>query len=206
MQTLTWSDLDLKKEFADCKDLSEIIQQLEEKIWEQGEVICEVHVNDIFLSENDEERFAKEKIEDIQKLIVLSRKPEELISESLTSAIDLFPKVKSGAVTIADEFRNHGEQASKRSFVELLDACQWISESLFLLKSMLIQKVGKSEFEERWKSIEVLFARVAQDSLKAYDAKDYVLLSDILEYDLTESLDQWYNLLQSQSEIKKLTS
>ena len=41
---------------------------------------------------------------------------------------------------------------------------------------------------------------MVKESYSAIDRKDYVLLSDILEYDLSECLDHWQAFISSYSE------
>ena len=196
MQKLTWSNKEICQEFNHCGDLGEIITEIENSFWKKGEVICEIHVNGMYLSESDEAKFSTSKLDEIQQLEVRSNKPDDLFLESIESVIEWIPKVKSAALELSEEFRSGNKDKAVKMFPEVLDGCHWLSSALALLKSFVLKKVDLEEFSKSWTSAEVSLSLVAVEILQAYEKEDYVMLSDIIEYDLTSSLDKWLELLK----------
>ena len=58
MQTKKWSSEDLKEQFEGCLDLGEVISRLESDFLKDGEVICGIRVNGMFLTQEDELKFS----------------------------------------------------------------------------------------------------------------------------------------------------
>ena len=54
MNMLKWSKNSIQSEFGHCQSLSEVVKSLEQKLWSQDQVICQIHVNGLFLSELEE--------------------------------------------------------------------------------------------------------------------------------------------------------
>ena len=73
----------------------------------------------------------------------------------------------------------------------------WLSDALTALKPFLFKNINNLEFEQKWHQTESNNLLVVKEMFKAYDGKDWVLLSDVIEYDLTTILDKWLELLRS---------
>ena len=201
MQTKRWSSNALKTEFSGCNVLRDVISELESEFLLSGEVICEIRVNGMFLTEEDEMKFANSRLSEIKELEISSRRPQDLISESLNSTFDWIPKVRDYALETSEQLREEGIANSQVSFAEVLDGCQWLTDALSLLKSVMLSLAADVNFEENWKKAEQEMSRVVTELVNAYDAEDCNLLADTIEYDLSMSLDNWFELLKSEPKI-----
>ena len=52
------------------------------------------------------------------------------------------------------------------------------------------------------KSADIFFTSVAKEVLDTFEKNDAILLSDILEHDLTSGLDQWHSLLFDEEAVR----
>ena len=201
MQTKRWSNEALQTEFGGCNVLRDVITELESKFLVSGEVICEIRVNGMFLTEEDEAKFANSHLSEITELEISSRRPQDLISESLQSTLEWVPKVRDYALETSDQLREVGIDKSQVSFAEVLDGCRWLTDALSLLKSVIITLSENDRFEERWLAAENGLSEVVCEIVEAYDAGDCSRLADTIEYDLSTCLDAWNDLLNSEPKI-----
>ena len=204
MQTQIFSHEDLKNRYSSSTLLSDIITDFEKQFWDQGSVICEIHLDGNYISEEEEKFLATRTINDIKTLEILTRDQNELIEVTLRTMYQWIPKLKERSLELTELFKSEQTEIQPADFVELIDGCQWLSESLLLMRPTLIAAVNNDEFEEKWKKTELLFTSAAKEVLLAYEKQDSVLVSDILEYDLRGALDQWQDLLFTQDTIRSL--
>ncbi|MCB9024995.1 MAG: hypothetical protein H6625_01650 [Bdellovibrionaceae bacterium] len=204
MQTQIYSHDELKNIYPSTSSVSEIIADFELQCWEKGSVICEIHLNGIYISEEEEKNLSKKTINDVNTLEILTRDQTELIEVTLRTMNQWIPKIRDRSRELSTFYKIQKEVISADDFIELIDGCKWLSDSLHLLKPTLLKLVNNPEFEEKWTQSELIFTSTAKEVLSSFEKQDMVLLSDILEYDLSDSLDQWQDLLFSQSTIRTL--
>ncbi|MCB0391170.1 MAG: hypothetical protein KDD58_07760 [Bdellovibrionales bacterium] len=204
MQTQMFSHEELKNRYTSDTRISDVVADFEQQFWQNGSVICEIHLDGDYISEEDEKFLADKTVEDIKTLELLIRDQKELIEATLRTMYQWIPKLKDRSLQLSQKFKSENKNDSQEDFIELIDGCQWLSESLFLMKSNLFRYVNSDSFEKRWNKTEQLFGVTAKEVLNAFEKEDSVLISDILEYDLCGSLDQWQDLLFSDSNIRSL--
>ena len=204
MQTQMFSNEELVKKYGGEAKFAEVISRLEKEIWQGGEVICEIHVNGNYVSEADEKVIAEQTINQVNSLEVLTRRQDELVAVTLRTAIDWMPKLKQDSLILAKSFRLQETREIHEHFIQLLEGCHWLAESLMLLKPIIFKIILEEPFREDWRRAETFLSAVAKEALGAFEKRDFVLISDILEYDLTSSLDAWRTLLTQQEQIMKI--
>lgn len=195
MQTKKWSNEDLREEFEGCLDLGEVISRLETDFLKDGEVICGIRVNGMFLTQEDELKFSDSHVSDISELEVSSQRPEDLINNSMESVLSWVPKVRDYAIEVADTFRGQDQKEAQKSFGDIVDGCRWLTDALGLLKGILTKNSAQESFAERWEILEKELSTIIVEISSSYDRKDYMCLADILEYELSSSMDKWLELL-----------
>jgi hypothetical protein len=79
--------------------------------------------------------------------------------------------------------------------LKVLDSCRWLSDWLFLVKKSCGNWAHVKISEDIWRRAELTFTNVLRDLCSAYENKDFVALADILEYELSNSLGQWLELV-----------
>ena len=193
MQTQTFTNEQLVKKFGDDANLAKVISGIEAEMWNVGEVICEIYVDDQFVPEEQEKTMGDLDVKSFKKLTLLSRNHEELVSSTVEAVLEFIPKIRETSKVIAKDFRNNSGRGKPDEFVDLIEHCTWVSESLYLLRPMY--SAQKPEADGDWGRAEMFFTNVAREALQAYENSDNVLLGDILEFDLPSSLDKWTQLL-----------
>lgn len=206
MQILKFDRETISTEFSDCQNLGEVIGKLERIQWQLGHVICEVHVNGMFLNEQDENRLSPTNTAEIDTLEVKTRPPEELIKETVDSVYIWLPKVKEASLKVADELRQGRVAEGLRRMKDIFDGCHWLSDALGLLKSVLFvesQSLTGASLTA-WTECELSFSNTVKEIMEAFEGRDYVLLADVLEYELSNTLDKWLELFNKEDKITNI--
>lgn len=195
MQKTIWTAEQIKAEFRDLSSLAEVIKVIENYFWHRGEVICEIRVNGMFMDGKDEIRFASEKVENLQSIEIRSQSPHDLLAETLGSVSEYLPRVRESAIVVAERFQQGSNEEAHRLCLKVLDSCRWLSDWLFLVKKSCGNWAHVKVSEDLWRGAELTFTNVLRDLCSAYENKDFVALADILEYEVSNSLGQWLELI-----------
>jgi hypothetical protein len=204
MTTSFWDDLEIKKQFSGCATLQEIINHLETDFSMRGEVICEIRVNGVLLSESDETRFAGQPSTEIRDIAVRSNKPADLIVDAMNSVYVFVPGLETSCLKTAEMFRGVDLPAAQKSFHECLEGCQWMVDTLMHVRGAASGIQQPISQPERWFEAEKIIGRAIRELSEAYSNNDFTLVADLLEYELTGALAVWREALTVESEARKL--
>jgi hypothetical protein len=196
MTTSVWNKNEIEKQFQTCATLKDLIGFIETDFSARGEVVCEIRINGILIDENDEAKFANQATSEIRDLSVRSTKPAVLIVDALNSTIAFIPQLETRALATAEHFRAADLVRGQVAFAEITEGCQWMVETLLHVKGAAAGLQITLENLDLWQSSEKRFFDVTQDLLKARSTKDWILLADILEYELTTLLQSWTVLIR----------
>ncbi len=187
---------ELQTNFSSITELGALIKALEERFLSQGEVICQFKLNGLSISEADEKRLSQMGLHEIEFIEIESQSPQTLLFNLLDNWSKELPALMKNAEELAKEIRFKGLEGHLKAFVNLLDTCQFLMESFISLESII--KTSPAS-QVSWCKAEELTARAIGEALKTFEKKDFVLLSEILEYDLGHALQVWFD------EISKLS-
>ena len=190
----TFSQREILEQFADKNCLGEIFQEIEQRLKTAGQVVCQFTVNGMTLDESDEKRLSASFVDEIETLEVSSQLPEVLMTEVLKNWVTQIPAMIVKSDEIAKTLRFEGLEGHVTPFVELIDSCQLLVDSLISLDNLF--RENKFVQAENWQKNEDMTARAIGEALNCFQKKDFVLLADILEYDLGHSLQNWTELLK----------
>lgn len=191
MTESSWDKARIQAAFAGCATLKEIIDRLESDFIARGEVICEITVNGVLLNDGDEARLGAMKANEIVALAVRSNLPANLINDAIRSAQVLIQDLEKSCLATAEHFRGSDMHEAQKSFHECLEGCQWLVDTLLHVRGAASGTRQPISQPERWYEAEKLIARVIRELSEAYSAKDYVLVADLLEYEMTGALAVW---------------
>ncbi len=199
MTTSVWDEAEIQRQFADCRDLKEIIARLERDFSARGEVICEIRVNGLVLRESDEISFAGSRLGEIRQLAIASERPEDLIRDAMASALDYIPRVRAACETAADLFRGNDLRLAQTRFTEVLDGCQWLVDTIVSLRGAA-DGIGRPILlRDGWSEAETHFSGVINQILASHQSHDSALTADLVEYELNNVLERWANVLAAES-------
>lgn len=195
MTTSVWNKSEIGKQFEGCATLSDVIARLEHDFSGRGEVICEIRINGMLLKDDDESKFAGSRLEEISDLAIASENPHSLVGEALQSAREYLPRVREACVRTADAFRGQDQHEAQVKFAEAAEGCQWFVDTIHSIRGACDGISVPLADRGAWQKAEVNLARVVNEVLVAYQKKDFVLIADLLEYELHNVLDEWEAVL-----------
>ncbi len=193
MNRTTLSRSDLNKDFSGETTLGEVFGQIEKNLQVRGEIVCRFLVNGLTLTEEDEKKFSQFKLGEVDFIEVESETPTALLTAVLANWVETLPGMIRKSDQLAQAIRLKGVENQMKDFVDLVDSCQFLVESLISLRSLC--KDLPFVTSPKWKDNELVTAKAIAEALNVFERKDFVLLADIMEYDLGHCLQSWLDAL-----------
>jgi hypothetical protein len=178
-------DIDLKE--TEYKNVGDIIDTIES----QGAIVVEV-----IADEEDITNFSAAELEaimPIKDLKIIAKSKKDLIIDSLEEVENYIPRLIEGIDNIVKLFTQGNEPEGYQLLMQLFEGIEWLNmllghmEKDMQINEMMFNIINKAEFVDQWQnSIEEL--------LSAMENQDTIFLSDILEYEVTPVLKDYFNL------------
>lgn len=198
MLTHRFTGSQIVQKFPDLQDLKQVFDAFEKQFQTEGQVICQFRINGIQFSEADEVKAVGIAVSEIENVEILVDTPENLLNAVIINWIEEIPALIQRTDQIAESLRKEGFQIQYTPFVRLVDSCQFLIDSLLSIQSL------KSEHpvvgSQNWRRLEASTVKSIGESLAAFEKKDANWLADVLEYDLANSLQNWFELLETLNE------
>ena len=147
---------------------------------------------------SDDRETLQKKPADINSLEVELADLKDLVATNLSNALDYLEKLIPGFDQAADLFRTGNEQEANKYYIQILDGMDWFSEVVNVVMS------SEGEGQEPENSLRIRQAKLTDlmsQMLEANKNQDWVLLADILEYEMTPFYKEWQTIL---SKLKNL--
>jgi hypothetical protein len=144
--------------------------------------------------ERDENRFSAAEIQDVKTIEYTTSEVNPLIQDTVRSVITYIESLKQGCVQAADLFRSSKPHEAWSYLVGVTQGHSDLTEALMALRPHLFA-TGSAEFQQSWNTAEVHLIHTIRELMNAHEARDFVLMSDILEYELYNALDKWIAIL-----------
>lgn len=198
MRIEIFSEDRILSEFSGCANLQQMIIALEKKFSSRHELVCEIRVNGMLLDEGDEVRFAETPIEDIKEVLISVGQLNELLADVKEALLECIPSLQETSLKCSEYFRQGEFERAQNSFSALLEGAQWLVDTTSQVKKAIEGSGGAGLELEAWRNSEKDLSKSLRQILLSFQNRDYALLSDILEYELTTVLDSWLSLLKDQ--------
>ena len=116
---------------------------------------------------------------------------QDLLANNLTNAKAYLEKLIPGFQKAADLFRMGNEQEANQYYLQVLDGIDWFSQVVLTIVNAQEKKFEEKSLEERQKELTGLMAQM----LEANENQDWVLLADLLEYEMIPFYKDWQEVL-----------
>jgi hypothetical protein len=200
MKQKTWNREQILAVFPAAKSLKEVLAQIDQEIVRDGEVLCELSVNGVILDEGKELIFAANSIEEIAEISVKTEHPLILLDESLVSACDYVGKLLIALEHSAHLFRSESISEAHNYYRGCIEGAQWFIEMITHYKTAYQGLRGK--LSDQWLELEQAMILVLEQIFDAYKEKNYILVADLLEYDLITIFNRWQQALSQSGSIR----
>ena len=160
-----------------------------------GSYIRRIWLDDQEFPFDDREALQK-KPSDIDSLEVELANLKDLVATNLANALDYLKKLIPGCEQAADLFRAGNEQEANKYYLQILDGIEWFSQVVSVIMSpdegeTELPDTDDESLEVRQKKLTDLMSQM----LEANENQDWVLLADILEYEMVPFYKDWEKIL-----------
>ena len=145
---------------------------------------------------SDDREALQKKPSDIDSLEVELANLKDLVATNLANALDYLKKLIPGFEQAADLFRAGSEQEANKYYLQILDGIDWFSQVVSVIMSpdegeTELPDTDDESLEVRQKKLTDLMSQM----LEANENQDWVLLADILEYEMVPFYKDWEKIL-----------
>lgn len=175
--------------------LAQVFQDIENDLKAVNQVVCRYIVNGMELDESEESKFSAVSLQDIQTLEYLAENSANLVETVLKGWIDALPELIERTENLAQKMRVQGLSGQLKHIHDLVENCEILIDSIIPLKGMVGDQFLVSSPVD-WSTAELLSKKTMQEALRALQDKDFVLLADVIEYDLNNVLQIWLDSLK----------
>ncbi|MFP5519696.1 MAG: hypothetical protein ACLGGX_07315 [Bdellovibrionia bacterium] len=193
MNKFSVSGEDLRNFYDSETILSTVFCDIERELQQDNQVVCQYILNGLKLSEKDEQKFSTLPLSQVQSLEYLAENSNYLTEKVTISWLEALPELIKQAEALALQLREPGKQSPLKNIHTLMENTEYLIGSVATLKTVLGDRIVSGI--PSWAKAEALSLQVVREALVALDQKDFVLLADILEYDLVNCLTEWSNAL-----------
>ena len=141
----------------------------------------------------DDYETLQKKPADINSLEIEFAKLRDLLATNLANALDYLERLIPGFRQASDLFRMGNEQEANKFYIQILDGMDWFSE---VINIVMGSKEKGSESEAILSDRQAKLTNLMGQMLEANKNQDWVLLADILEYEMVPFYEEWQDILK----------
>ncbi|MBO9666594.1 MAG: hypothetical protein J7501_07245, partial [Bdellovibrio sp.] len=175
--------------------LSRVFTDIENDLRTSNQVVCRYIINGLEIKESDEARFGEVSLDQIETLEYMTENGNDLVGEVLRAWIEALPELQDKTESLAQRMRSQGLSGLLKPIHDLVQNCEYLIDSVISLKELMGDRfLVQSPVD--WIKAENQSKQTVLEALRALENKDFVLLADVLEYDLNNVLQMWSEHLQ----------
>ncbi|XGC81389.1 hypothetical protein ACES2L_02680 [Bdellovibrio bacteriovorus] len=195
MERFKVSGDDLRNFYQGNIELGQVFSDIESDLRSTNQVVCRYIVNGLEIAESEEAKFATVTLEQIETLEYLTENSRDLTSIVLKGWIEALPELIQNTENLAQRMRTQGFTGLLKSIHDLVSNCEYLIDSTVMIKSTMGDQFLVTSPVD-WFKAEEESKRTVTEALQALENKDFVLLADVLEYDLNNVLQMWLDHLR----------
>jgi hypothetical protein len=182
--------------------LTDLIAYLKSKVIDSTHKITKIVVDEREVAVDDQHL----RLSECLSISITSADPYKLADEGLCNmteyVIHLLPMIRK----CAENFRTKSEEEANKFYGEALSALKLVFDLIGGVENML--SINYSEISVNGEKLNDKILKLHKVLTSMHDAQknsDWVLLADLLEYELIENLEEWQNSLPAiREEIRKV--
>ena len=133
---------------------------------------------------------------DIQSLEVELANLKDLAANNLANALDYLKRLIPGFEKAASLFRTGNEQEANRYYLQILEGIDWFSQVVnLIMKPETGYPIGSDSDNESLEVRQKKLTDLMSQMLEANKKQDWVLLADLLEYEMLPFYQDWEKIL-----------
>jgi hypothetical protein len=198
---VTINDQNLAVDFSHLRNLEEALVELNDKFIPEGQQLFQVEVNGQFFTERYPRESRYVTLGEVSTLDLRTVSDADLARSILADAAVQVETLVQALEKSAALFRLAAEDEANHYFAQVLEALRWLLQTgegackvlEVDLQMVTSPQVGDvSDFLKR-------FQDLLEEMLQVYEEEDYILLADLMEYELQPMVKQWQKILSQLS-------
>ncbi len=194
MEVKSWTQEELLTQYPHCDLLKDVVHHLEEDAKNLGKVVCTITLNGRKLNEDDEIKFAGTSVTGIESLSVELEETRKLVADTLITLRDGLVAMQNRALSVADMVRVDPAGPAHQGFSSLMEEARYLTEALRALRHRMVETDQQARL---WRAAEAKSQAVIRELIKAFQAQDFVLVGDVLEYEMFNLMESWIHVIDS---------
>ncbi len=198
MPRLYLDEQEIQVSSGEANSLEQILKEIEDEHLPPNTVIRQIHVDGTPLLAED---FANEpsdvlaQVAEKEKIEVFTGSIGEVAEESVYEAIDYLKRVESSVPALISGFRSTPGPEAFESLRQLYEGFYWLNLLLDRLETTL--EFDVASFEVQGVAVHaqhVKLAGVLKEMVSSQEREDYVLVADLLEYEVLPLVTVWKDM------------
>jgi hypothetical protein len=194
---VTLNDQSLPVDLSHLRNLEEALLELNEKFIPEGQQLFQVEVNGQFFTERYPRESRYVRLGEVARLDLKTVSDADLARTILTDAALKVETLVQALEKSAALFRLAAEDEANHYFAQVLEALRWLLHTgegacqvlEVDLEGVTSPQIGDvSGFLKR-------FQDLLEEMLQVYEEEDYILLADLMEYELLPMVLEWQKIL-----------
>jgi len=173
--------------------LGSLLVQIRDDTLKPGHFVSEVNCDGISLNLREEEDMKEMAIESFSEIKVFSHSPEGIISESLHNNDEVSETLCELLTSIAEKLRVGMISESMNPYIECLEHVEAFLQIVNHIQAYLLDN-GEEKVAVSMEDYIKQFLEISTEMLEAQNDEDYVLLADLVEYEVVPLLQDWLEL------------
>ena len=198
---ITLNDQSLPVDLSHLRNLEEVLLELNEKFIPQGQQLFHVEVNGQFFTERYPRESRYVRLGEVSRLDLKTVSDEDLARSILADASQQADTLGQALEKSAALFRLAAEDEANHYFAQVLEALRWLLQTGEGACQVMEVDLGRLSTPQIGDVSEFLrrFQDLLEEMLQVYEEEDYILLADLMEYELLPMVLQWQKILSQLS-------
>lgn len=181
--------------FKKAKNLGQLIALFEKQGENDRLYVVKVNVNGCSINRDEESMFESMSVEEINDMTIHYSTLAEIVLQLLQSNISLLQSMQIQAIRFGQDYRQAAEEVPDHRLNHLLIDCRTFIESLEQAYQLHSNQLFYIRHISLWKIAESEFSNILQSIFQTQQWGNAQILCDLVEYDLTDSLENWEDIL-----------
>lgn len=195
---VTINEQNLPVDFSHVHNLEDLIAEINARFIPSGQQLFQVHVNGEFFSERYPRESRYMEIGEISRLEVKTVSDADMAQFILHEAVRQGETVLQAIKHSASLFRVGSDEEANHYFAQVLEALRWLLQTGEGASQVLhpdraaagnTHNVPVARYLNQLKDLLAEMQEIAEE-------EDYVMLADLLEYELAPMVQEWQKILQ----------
>lgn len=194
---VTINDQSLPVDFSHLRNLEEALLELNDKFIPSGQQLFQVQVNGQFFTERYPRESRYVTLGEVSTLELKTVSDTDLARSILTDAAHQGETLVQALEKSAALFRLAAEDEANHYFAQVLEALRWLiqtGEGACQVLDVQLDQVTTPQFGNVSDFLK-RFPALLDEMLQVFEEEDYILLADLMEYELLPMVQEWQKIL-----------